>query len=88
MRWQHRLYVALRGWFGSSTLDRELDEELQFHFDRQLQANLDAGMPTERARRSAAIAIGHFDPIREASRDKRSGAWLRYGDIDAGRPRR
>jgi predicted permease len=77
MRWHHRLYVTLRGWFGSSALDRELDEELQFHFDRQVQANLDAGMTPEQARRSAALTIGHFDPIRETSRDGRSGAWLR-----------
>ena len=77
MRWHHRLYVALRGWFGSTTLDRELDEELQFHFDRQVQANLDSGMTPSQARRAAAIAIGNPDPIREASRDTRSGAWVR-----------
>ena len=70
-------YVTLRGWFGSSALDRELDEELQFHFDRQVQANLDAGMTLEQARRSAALAIGNAEPIREASRDARAGALLR-----------
>ena len=47
MRWHHRLYVTLRGWFRSSELDRELNEELQFHFDRQVQANLDSGMTLE-----------------------------------------
>ena len=77
MRWHHRLYVALRGLFGSSTLDRELNEELQFHFDRQVQANIDSGMTPAQARRAASIAIGNPDPIREASRDGRSGAWLR-----------
>ena len=77
MRWHHRLYVALRGWFHSSTIDRELDEELQFHFDRQVEANLEAGMTREQARRSAAMAIGNFDPIRETSRDGRAGALVR-----------
>jgi len=77
MRWHHRLYVTLRGWFGSSALDRELNEELQFHFDRQVQANLDAGMPVEQARRAAALAIGNAEPIREASRDARAGALVR-----------
>jgi hypothetical protein len=71
MRWHHRLYVALRGLFGSSTLDRELNEELQFHFDRQVQANTDSGMTPAQARRAASIAIGNPDPIREASRDGR-----------------
>lgn len=77
MRWHHRLYVTLRGWFGSAALDAELDEELRFHFDRQLQANLDAGMTPAQARRSAGLTVGNPDPIREASRDHRSGAWLR-----------
>jgi putative ABC transport system permease protein len=77
VRWHHRLYVTLRSWFKSSTLDRELDEELQFHFERQLEANLAAGMAPEQARRSAALAIGHLDSIRETSRDRRAGALIR-----------
>jgi putative ABC transport system permease protein len=77
MRWHHRLYVALRGLLGPSALDRELSEELQFHFDRQVQANINRGMPHAEARRAAAIAIGNLEPIREASRDGRSGTWLR-----------
>ena len=72
----------LRGWFGSSALDRQLDEELQFHFDRQVQANLEAGMLLEQARRSAALAIGTAEPIREASRDARAGALLRQAGRD------
>jgi putative ABC transport system permease protein len=77
MRWHHRLYVALRGLFGSSSLDRELIDELQFHFDRQVQANVDRGMTPAEAKRAAAITIGNLEPIREASRDGRSGAWVR-----------
>lgn len=77
MRWHHRLYVALRGLFGSSSLDRELNEELQFHFDRQVQANIDGGMTPEQARRSASITIGTFDNAREQSRELRAGAWTR-----------
>lgn len=77
MRWHHRLNVTLRGWFRSSQLDRELDEELRFHFDSQVQANLEAGMTPAEARRSAALMIGNPEPIREASRDGRAGAWTR-----------
>jgi putative ABC transport system permease protein len=77
MRWHHRLYVTLRGWFGWSTMDRDLDEELQFHFDRQVEANIASGMTRDAARRAAAIAIGNPEPIREASRDGRAGAWPR-----------
>ena len=77
MRWHHRLYVMLRGLFGWSTLDRELNEELTFHFDRQVQSNVESGMTLEQARRAASVAIGHVETIREASRDERTGAWLR-----------
>ena len=42
-----------------SALDRELAEELRFHFDRQVQANLDAGMAPDQARRAAPLSIGH-----------------------------
>lgn len=84
MRWHHRIYVAMRGLFGSSSLDRELSEELQFHFDRQVQANIESGMTPEQARRAAAIAIGNPEPIREASRDERSGAALRQFGRDLG----
>ena len=77
MRWHHRLYVAVRGLLGSSSLDRELNEELQFHFDREVQANIASGMTPAQARRAASLAIGNPDPIREASRDGRAGAWLR-----------
>ena len=42
-----------------------------------MQANLDAGMPLEQARRAAALAIGNAEPIREASRDARAGALAR-----------
>ena len=84
MRWHHRLYVALRGLFGSSSLDRELNEELQFHFDREVQANIESGMTPAQARRAASIAIGNPDPIRVASRDGRAGAWLRQFIRDLG----
>jgi putative ABC transport system permease protein len=77
MRWHHRLYVAVRGLFGSSALDRELNEELQYHFDREVQANLERGMSQQQARRAASIAIGNLEPIRETARDGRTGAWLR-----------
>ncbi len=77
MRWRHRLSVVWREWFGSSALDRETAEELRFHFDRQVEANLAAGMPLEQARRAAALAIGNVESIRESSGESRAGAMTR-----------
>jgi putative ABC transport system permease protein len=82
MRWLHRIGVWWRDWFGSSRADRELNEELQFHLDQQVQANLDAGMAPAEARRSAALTVGNTEPIREASRDQRAGALLRQAGSD------
>jgi putative ABC transport system permease protein len=36
----------------------EVDEELQFHIDRQVESNMAAGMSAEEARRKAGIAFG------------------------------
>jgi putative ABC transport system permease protein len=52
----------------------EVDEELQFHIDRQVQANVAAGMPVEEARRQAAIAFGGRERTREQCREERP-AW-------------
>ena len=77
MRWHHRLAALWRDWLRSSSRDRDLDEELQFHLDRQVQANVEAGMPVAEARRAAAIAVGNIGVIRESSRDERGGAIVR-----------
>jgi putative ABC transport system permease protein len=84
MRWHHRLYVMVRCWFASGALDRELDEELQFHFDREVQVNLERGLSPAQARRAAALAVGNPQPVMELSRDGRSGAWARQFARDLG----
>jgi hypothetical protein len=77
MRLLSRLSVLWRDVFGSREIDRQMDEELQFHFDREVQANRERGMSIDEARRAARIAIGNAETHKEASRDERSGALLR-----------
>jgi predicted permease len=45
--------------------DRELEEELRFHLEEQIQTNLDAGMSQDRARRAAHLRLGNTALIRE-----------------------
>jgi putative ABC transport system permease protein len=52
---------------------REVDEELQFHIERQIEANVAAGMPPEEARRQALIAFGGVEGAREACSEARPG---------------
>ncbi|HEY2471309.1 MAG TPA: ABC transporter permease [Terracidiphilus sp.] len=51
----------------------EVDEELQFHIERQIEANLAAGMPADEARRQAIITFGGRERAREQCREARPG---------------
>jgi putative ABC transport system permease protein len=48
----------------------EVDEELQSHIARQVEANVAAGMPADEARRQAAIAFGGRERTREQCREE------------------
>jgi putative ABC transport system permease protein len=54
----------------------EVDEEIQFHLDREIEANLAAGMPAAEARRRAAIAFGSRERAREQCREERPSFFL------------
>jgi putative ABC transport system permease protein len=77
MRTLHRLAVRLRGWFRERAEDDVLREELRFHLDREIQANIEAGMAPDQARRAAQLAVGSLEAIREESRESRPGALVR-----------
>jgi predicted permease len=58
-------------------MDAEFGEELNFHLDRQIEANVRAGMSLEDARRTAYLSLGNLENLREASRAARPGAIVR-----------
>jgi predicted permease len=68
IEWLSRLGFALRG---KRRID--VDEELQFHIEREIDANIAAGMPPDEARRQAAIAFGSRERAREQCREARPG---------------
>jgi putative ABC transport system permease protein len=53
----------------------EVDEELRFHLEHQIEANITAGMSPEEARRQATIAFGSIERAREECREERPGYW-------------
>ena len=57
-------------------LERELDAELQDHFDRQVLDNVRAGLSGEEARRRARLGFGGADGVKEACRDARGTRWV------------
>jgi putative ABC transport system permease protein len=54
----------------------EVDEEIQFHLEREIEANVAAGIPAGEAKRRAAIAFGSRERAREECRQARPSFFL------------
>jgi putative ABC transport system permease protein len=57
-------------------LERELDAELRYHFDREVADNLRMGMSEDEARRRARLDLGGDDLLKERCRDARGTRWV------------
>jgi macrolide transport system ATP-binding/permease protein len=77
MRWTRSLAHRLRSLFRIGRADAELDGELQFHIEQQIETNLAAGMNPRQAREVAQREFGGVTQIREECRDER-GVGLFY----------
>lgn len=71
MRFVQMIRLRLRSLFSSPAVDRELDEELQFHLDRQTDALVAGGMTRDQARAAALKAMTGMEQAKEACRDAR-----------------
>jgi predicted permease len=56
--------------------DNRLDDEIQFHIEKQIEKNVRAGMNPEDARRDALLKFGGVERAREGARDEMRFAWL------------
>jgi len=70
-RWLYVLPLRLRSLFRGASVDRELDEELQYHLERQIQLNIERGMTADDARHAARLAMGGLEQHKEDCRDRR-----------------
>jgi putative ABC transport system permease protein len=74
MRLKHWFYTAplrLRSFFRRSQVEQELDEELLYHLDRQIEENIAKGMTPEEARYAALRAMGGVERRKERRRNIR-----------------
>src|SRR5262245_2769754 len=71
-----KLRTRLRALLSRSEMERELDEELRYHIDRQTEQNIRLGMNPEEARHAAQKAFGGVEQAKERSRDARGVRWL------------
>ena len=63
--------TALRSLFRRQRVEKEMDEELKFHLECQIQDNVRNGMSAAEARRDALLSFGGVEQIREDCRDAR-----------------
>jgi len=59
----------LRSVFKRSTVDRDIDDELRFHVERQIERYQKAGLDQAEAARRAQVEFGGIDQAKEAYRD-------------------
>ncbi len=68
--------MRLRSLVRRSRADRELDKELRFHLQQQMEENMASGMTPEEARYAAMRRLGSAEQIKEECRDMRQTAYL------------
>src|SRR5499426_4251826 len=70
------LRTRLRALLRKSEMERELDEELRYHVERQTEQNIRLGINPEESRTTARKAFGGVEQAKEQSRDARGVRWL------------
>src|SRR5215471_16134390 len=76
MRLHRIIRLRYRSLWARDTAERELDEELQYHFDREVEKYQAAGMSGEDARRQALRELGAITQSKEECRDMRGLNWF------------
>ncbi len=65
------LLFRLRAFFRAKAVDGELDQELRFHLEHQVQKYLDLGLSRDQAERRARMEFGGMAQVKEECRDAR-----------------
>jgi len=63
--------IRLRSLFRRSAVERDLDDELRFHFEHLVQSHIRQGLGREEALRRARLQFGGLDQVKEEHRDAR-----------------
>jgi predicted permease len=70
------LLIRLRALFRRKTVEDELDDELRFHFEQQVEKLLQSGLTLPEARRRTRIEFGGLDQVKEECRELRGTRFL------------
>ena len=71
-----KLRVQLRALFFKSRMESELEEEVKFHLEKEIEQNMARGMSPEEARLAALRSFGGVERVKEESRDARGIRFL------------
>jgi hypothetical protein len=83
MRWMDQLAMKARLLFGRRRAAAQLDEELRFHLDQQIEEYVRAGMRRDEARATALRAFGNPALLRDETRTTWCWSWLEVWIRDA-----
>jgi predicted permease len=79
MRLEHWIYtipLRLRSLFRRQRVEQELDEELRYHIESEIEEYVARGMNPEEARRAALLSMNGIEQRKEECRDTRRVQWL------------
>ncbi|MGC4052008.1 MAG: ABC transporter permease [Paludibaculum sp.] len=72
------LLYRLRALFQRRTLEEDLDEELRFHFDHNVEKLRQSGLSEQEALRQARLSMGGVDQLKEECREARGVALVEH----------
>ena len=70
------LNIRIRSLFRRGRVEEELDDELRFHLEHQLEKYVSSGMSREEAHRQIRLEFGTIDQVKEQCRDTQGIALL------------
>jgi len=65
------LSIRVRSLLQRKSVEADLDHELRFHMERQLQKYIESGLPQDEAQRRVRTEFGGLDQVKEECRDAR-----------------
>src|SRR2546423_6054172 len=74
--WLSDVRYRLRALFQRDAMERELDDELRFHLEREVEKHVRAGLTHGDAARKARLEFGGVERVKDDSRDARGLAVL------------
>src|SRR5437016_5079390 len=75
-RWLSIIPLRLRSLFRRDAVEGELDEEMQYHIQRQIEENIARGMRPSDARYAALRTMGGLEQRKEEIRDVRGWRFI------------